>query len=306
MLAAAQEFAARPTVRVYAQALSGLDRAQRASVLKALRGKSIPSDSAVLAAAIRTGEIGRAYARRYAQKQKTWWFLLPGFYILMAAVQLIGHPGAREIHQALLWASLAAYFGAVFGWTTRRREQLDNAMPQLRAAAADVPIAASAAAHTPEPVAIPPRRAAGSWLIAAVLGAAFIGAIWAWGEPFPNPKPRDCSTVRDFVGFISAHPDMLDAARINTGTPALTEYEEWSRGLQGYAATQTDPITAGHLKKVGDLSAHAVNVVRHLRDNASTAPSHDAIVAYENDYQSTIATLMNETQDAVTSCTDRH
>lgn len=304
--AAAQELATRPTVRVYAQALSGLNRAQRVDVLKAVRGKMIPSDPAVLAAAIRTGAISQAYGRRYAQKQKTWWFFLPGLYILMASVQLIGHVGAREIHQALLWAGLGMYFGVSVLWATRRRKQLDRAVSQLRAAAVYVPIAASAAAHTSGPVAIPPQRTAASWLIVAVLGVAFAGAVWAWGEPFPRPKPRDCSTIGQLVGFMSTHEDMLDATKINTGTPALSEYEEWSRGLQSYASKESDPVTAGHLKRVGDLSTHALDVVRDLRGNASAAPPHDALASAENDYQKTMFTLMNEEQAAVTSCTDRH
>lgn len=189
--AAAQEVAARPTVRTFAGALIGLNHTQRATVLKSLRGKAIPSDPAVLAAAIRIGAIGQAYDQRYTRKQKGWRWALPALYLLMAAVQLIGRVGEREIHQGLLWAGLGVYFGLYFRWAAHRREQLNRALSQLRAAAIDVPLAALAAAQTSGPVQIPAQRAWASLLIVAVVGVAFVGALWAWGEPFPRPKPRD-------------------------------------------------------------------------------------------------------------------
>jgi hypothetical protein len=188
--AAVQEFAARDTVRTFAKALAGLNHTQRAEVLKSLRGKVIPTDAGVLATTIRVGAIGQAYDRRYAQKQKGWRWALPALYLFMGAVQLLGRVGEREIHQALLWAGLGVYFGLYYRWLAYRRAQLDRAVAQLRTAAIDVPIAASAAAQTSAPVQIPPRRYWASLLLVAVLGLAFAGAVWAWGEPFPRPKPR--------------------------------------------------------------------------------------------------------------------
>ena len=51
----------------------------------------------------------------------------------LTAVQLIGHVGEREIHQALLWAGLGVYFGVHLRWirtpvqTVRRAEESRNA-----------------------------------------------------------------------------------------------------------------------------------------------------------------------------------
>jgi hypothetical protein len=302
--AAAQAVATRPAVRIFAEALNGRNRAQRAQVLKALRGKTIPTDPAVLATAIHVGAIGQAYHQRYTRKQKIWRFVLPAIYVAMAALQMIGHRGAHQTHRALMWLALAVYFGAYFVWIAHRGRQLDRAQSQLREAAIDVSVAASVAAQTSSPVEIPPQRIWASLLIVGVIGVGFAGAIWAWGQPFPAPpRARACDTVGGLVNFMSVHEDMLDATKISTGTPALSEYEQWSKGLQSYAANASDPVLAGHLQKVGELSAHAVAVVHDLRVNPLT-DSNEAIVAHETDYHSIISKLMDEEKSAVTSCTD--
>jgi hypothetical protein len=301
--AAAQAVAARPASRIFAEALTGLNRVQRAQVLKALRGKTIPTDPAVLATAIRVGAIGQAYHQRYTQKQKIWRFVLPAIYVVIAALQLIGHSGAHQIHQALMWLALAVYFGAYFVWIAHRGRQLDRAQSQLREAAIDIPVAASVAAQTSSPTEIPPQRIWASLLFVGVIAVGFAGAIWAWGPPFPDPRARACDTVGGLVKFMSVHEDMLDATKISTGTPALSEYEQWSKGLQSYAAKASDPALAGHLQKVVELSAHAVAVVHDLRSNPLTN-SNEAIRAHETDYHNTISKLMDEEKSAVTSCTD--
>jgi hypothetical protein len=302
--AAAQVIALRPAERVYAVALGGLTRRQRVQVLKALRGRVIPSDPVVLAAAIRTGAIGQAYHQRYSQKQKRWRFALPAIYVAMAALQMIGHHGAREKHEALFFLALGVYFGAYFVWIAYRSRQLDGAVSQLRAAAINVPVAASAAAQTSRPVEIPPQRTWASLLSVGVIAVGFVGAIVVWGQPFPDPRAKACDVVGELANFMSAHEDKLDATKIVTGTPALSEYEQWSKGLQSYAAKASDPALADQLRKVGDLSAHAVAVARDLRSNP-LANSNVALLAHETDYRSTISTLMDDEKGAVASCTHR-
>jgi hypothetical protein len=300
--AGAQEVTLRPAMRVFGEALTGLSRAQRAQVLKALRGGAVPSDPAVLAAAIRVGAIGQAYQQRYSRSQKTSRFLLPAIYLAMAALQFFGYSGTQRVHQALMWLGLAVYFGVYSAWIAHRARQLDRAVPELRTAAINVPAAASAAAQTAGPVKIPPRRIWASLLAVVIVGAGFGAAIWALGGPFPDPAKADCRTTREMLYFNSRHEDMFDARLVGTGTPALAEYQAWSEGLQTYAQKVSDPAVSGHLKKVAELSEHAVAVAHDLRRNPAQTPSPAVIEAHENDYRDTITELVNEQSAAVTFC----
>jgi hypothetical protein len=303
--AAAQEVAARPAARMFAEALTGLSRNQRAQVLTALRGGAIPSDPAMLAAAIRVGAIGQAYRHRYSRYQRTSRFLLPAIYLAMAALQFFGYSGPQRVHQALLWLGLAVYFGVYFVWVAHRGRQLECAVSQLREAAIDVPVAASAAAQTAAPVQIPPRRIWASLLFVAVLGAGFGAAIWAWGGPFPDLAAPDCRTAREMIQFDAKHSDMFDGRLIGGGTPGLAEYQAWSDGLQTYAQQVSDPDLSGHLKKIAELSEHAVAVVRDLRGNPAEISSPDVLAAHENDYHKTVTELVNEQSAVVTFCASR-
>jgi hypothetical protein len=300
--AASQEVAAWPAARVFGEALTGLSRAQRGQVLEALRDGAVPSDPAVLAAAIRVGAIGQAYQQRYSRSQKRSRILLPTIYVAMAALQFFGYSGTHRVHQALMWLGLAVYFGVYLAWIAHRGRQLERAVPKLRTAAIDIPAAAAAAAQTPGPVKIPSRRIWASLLTVVIVGAGFGAAVWAWGAPFPDPAKPDCRTTREMLYFTSKHEDMFDAHLIGTGTPALAEYQAWSDGLQTYAQKVSYPAVSGHLKKVAELSEHAVAVVHDLRRNPAEIPSPAVIEAHQSDYRNTITELVNEQSAAVTFC----
>lgn len=280
--------------RSYAAALAGLTLEQRTQTVKALRGGQVPSDPRVLAAAIRVGTISRAYGRRAARWQKTaiWW--LPATYAAGAVVfEFTGNT-----RQALLWAGFALLFAALFAWRSYRSRRLPQHVERLRAAATEIPEAASAAADTEDSVALAPRRMKTAVLLLIAVAIAFGTAVYLWAPPRQSP---DCRTADNVVTFIYAHCDLLDAGRITPGDPSLKNYQDWSEQLQTTHGKH-QPDILRHLHRIAELSVQAVTLVQDTRKDPVASSPPGVIRDHQIAYQKTTSELIAQDDDLVPIC----
>ena len=298
--AAAMVIVQNPVRRSYAAALAGLNPQQRRQTAKALRRGEVPGDPRVLTAAIRVGTLSQAYLRRAAPWQKTakWW--MPAFYIVLAVLDFITHIP----RQGLLWLGFALYFGAYFAWTSHRQQQLPQNVKRLRAVAAEIPEAASAAADTEYSVTLPPRRLWVAMLVAVVFAIIFGTVAYVWG--LSDRRTPDCRTADEAMNFIYTHREMLDAQQITTGGPDVSKYQGWSDQLQSYARQVSAPDLSRRLHRIAELSVQAVSLVKDVRKDPGVSPSPAAIRDHETAYQKAVTELAADERDLGPICHPRN
>ena len=284
-----------PVQKSYAAAVAGLNLEQRCQVSRALRRGEVPADPRVLASAIRVGTLNLAYCRRVTRWQRAakWW--MPALCFVLAVLAFVDN----DVRRGLLWVGFALYFAAYFAWTSYQARRLSRHVELLRAAATDIPEAAAAAGETEDSIVLPRRRIVASLLMIVVVGISFGTIGYLSGSP--ERQTPDCRTAGDAVNFIDAHRDMLDSSLITAGGPDLSRYHDWSDQLQKYARQVSTPDVSRHLRRIAELSAQAVSLVRDIR-NPMVSPSPDAIRDHQTAYQKTVSDLVHEDRDLVSAC----
>ena len=300
-LAAALLYVQQPWRRAYIATLRGLDRGQQRLALDVLRRREMPADPAVLAGAIRAGALSMAYRNAVTKSQKAmrWW--MPALYVAIAALQWPTH----QWRKVLLWAGFALFFAAYFAWVSYREQRLRRQVELLRAGAAGIPVAESAVAETAGGVPRPPQRKWATAIVLAVIFACFIATVSIWGSPISGRPRQDCAVSHEVVEFLDRHREMLDARAITPGGPDLDAYQEWSDQLRAFARQATQPDLSPHLQRIGDLSGHAVAVVRELRQNPGAAATPASLKVHEDEYARTISELVSESGDLTSTCPGR-
>ncbi|GLE50629.1 hypothetical protein [Mycobacterium montefiorense] len=285
----------RPVQQSYARTVAGLSRAQRSQAVGALRRGEAPSDPAVLAAAIRIGNLSMAYQRRVPRWQKRLAWCVPLLWVVAGVLEFIGN-NARG---ALTWSALALLVAARMAWASQRARRLPQRLELVRSAAALSPPALSALADTQDSAAPPPSRRF-RLAFAAVVAVAVAGAIVAvyqQGQP-----SRDCRTANAVVGFIHAHPDMLDSTLINPGGPGLDKYQDWSDRLIAYSQQVSAPDLAPHLRRIAKISTEALKLVTEARQDSFATQPGDEVVARQVTYHAIIGQLIDDDKALIPPC----
>lgn len=287
--------ARRPIQQSYARTVAGLSLSQRSQAVGALRRGEAPSDPAVLAAAIRIGNLSMAYQRRVARWQKRVAWCVPLLWVLAGVLAFIGN----NPRGGLTWTALALLVAARMAWASQKARRLPQRLELLRSAAALSPQALSALADAHDAAAPPPsvrfRLAFAAVVAIAVTGA--IVAVYQQGQP-----SRDCRTANAVVGFIHAHPDMLDASLINPGGPGLDKYQDWSDQLISYSQQVSAPDLAPHLHRIAKISTDAVSLVTEARrDSFATQPT-DEILGRLATYHAIIGQLIDDDKALIPPC----
>jgi hypothetical protein len=284
--------ARRPMQQSYARTVDGLNLPQRSQAIKALRRGEVPSDPAVLAAAIRLGNLTMAYQRRVPRWQKRLAWCVPVLWAMAGVLAFVGN-NARG---GLTWGVLALWIVARLAWALRKARRLPGHLELLRSAADSSPQALSALAEAHDSAAPPPSlrfRLA----VAAVVAVGVAGAVYVQVRP-----SRDCRTADAVVGYIHAHPDMLDSTLITPGGPGLDKYQDWSDQLVAYSRQVSAPDLAPHLHRIAGLSATALALVTDARrDSFATLPT-DEILARQADYHRIIGKLIDEDKALIPPC----
>ena len=248
----------RPVVRTYATVLEGLTAAQRTATARALRRGPVPTDPAVLTAAVRASDLARAHRNRVTPTgRRLTWVLIGLFAVPLPAVEFM----TDQPRLAVMFLVLAVMMVVAQVWPAWVRRRRAPHLAQLRATADADPEIAAAVAHAVPP-AVPTTREhlLRIGVILVLLAAAMLATLF-----FTQESGRDCRTARAAVGYIADHQDLLDPGQIGPGGPALYKYHAWSAQLGRYADEVADPGISSHLHQISDLSAEAVSIVEQAR-----------------------------------------
>ncbi|HEV7359464.1 MAG TPA: hypothetical protein VGN92_00050, partial [Mycobacterium sp.] len=138
-----------------------------------------------------------------------------------------------------------------------------------------------------------------------IVYAAFVAVAVAGGMAavYQQARPsRDCRTADAVVGFIHAHPDMLDSTLITPGGPGLDKYQDWSDQLAAYSQQASAPDLAPHLHRIAGLSASAVALVTDARRDSFATQSADETIARQASYYGIIGKLIDEDKALIPPC----
>jgi hypothetical protein len=292
VMTALMTLARRPMQQSYARTVDGLTLPQRSEAIKALRRGEVPSDPAVLAAAIRIGDLTTTYQRRVPRWQKRLAWCVPALWVLAGVLAFVG----SNARGGLTWGVLALWIAARLAWASHKARRLPGHLALLHSAADSSPQALSALADARDSAAPPPS-------LRIRLAAAAVVAVGIAGVVYVQVRPHgECRTADAVVGFIHAHPDMLDSTLITPGGPGLDKYQDWSDRLVAYSHQVSAPDLAPHLKRIAELSASALAVVTDARrDSFATLPT-DEILARQADYHGIIGQLIDEDKALIPPC----
>ncbi|MFN6548620.1 hypothetical protein [Mycolicibacterium nivoides] len=292
VLAAPFTVLGQPVSNSYAAVLRGLTAAQRAQVGRSLRHGPIPTDPAVLGAAVRAMDLSRAYRERVSPaRRRLVWVIIAGFAVVLPVVEFVGHRPRMGL--LYLTAGVALMVGEVLPAVLRRRR--GRYLAELRAAAGADPEVAALVADAVAP-ALPTvrQRVIQAGFVVAVVVAASVGSAFAG-----SAAGRDCRTVAAVVHDISEHRELLDATRIGPGGPDLAEYRGWAQGLQRRADEVRDPAIQQHLRDIAGLSGVAVAVVEQTR---RTGMSAESMIGYQRHYGNLMGKLIEAETGLVQAC----
>jgi hypothetical protein len=284
-----------PIQQSYARTVTGLDLSQRLQAVKALRGGEVPSDPAVLAAAVRVGNLSMAYLRRVPSWQRKFVWVVPALWATAGVLEFVG----RDVRAGLTWTGLALLIAVRMARAMHRGRRLPERLALLRTAADSSPQALALLAEAHDTAAPPPglRFRLASTAVVVVGVAAGVFAVYQQGQP-----SRDCRTANTVVGFIHDHPDMLDASLISPGGPGLDKYQDWSDRLAAYSRQASAPDLAPHLHRIAELSATAVGIVTDARRDSFSTPSTDEIIGRQAAYHRIIGQLIDEDKALIPPC----
>lgn len=293
---------ANPVRQRFAAAVAGLNRAQRAQAVAALRRDFVPCEPEVLAAALRLGTLMVAYRSRRWQRdsltdrQQTV-LLCVGVGVLMAiAISLTAADRFSDWKLVVVNTGVSLIF--LWSWRqSRTARQIPQRLAVLREA---VQSAEPAAVAELDPDSLPRQRRVLTGLIGGVPAAAAILLSGSQQGALSVPAQRsDCGIVRAEVNFLHEHSLIFDARLIGTGdyTLELAKYQQWSDQLHEYARQVSASEIAPHLRRIADLSTDAMATVRAAKQGGSPASLSDV-------YQHTMDGIVTEESAAAAVCHD--
>lgn len=260
----------RPARAAYAEALRGLNQAEHADAVRALREGALPADHRVLAGAIRCGAVVEAHYQRASRGRATQLISAA----LLAGVGIVS-VFLSDPRRGTLWLLMAALFAAQTVRRERVRTKLNTHLAQLRAAADRSPDV-TAGDIAPPPL---PRRT--SWqivLFVVVVGVASIGF-----TRLANQPRGDCRAADAAISFLADNSDLTNLQLNVTGGPDLRGYQNWAEQLSHFAAQASSPDIAPHLRAMADRARDAVSLVAQARTSPPPRPVIDLQTAYGQD-----------------------
>ncbi|ASL12228.1 hypothetical protein U8D42_28860 (plasmid) [Mycobacterium europaeum] len=267
---AASALGQRPARAAYTEALRGLNQAERAEAVRALREGALPARHRVLAGAIRCGAVVEAYYQR-ASRGRTTQLISAALLAVVGIVSVF----LSDPRRGTLWLLMAALFAAQTVRRERVRTKLNTHLAQLLAAADRSP-EINADDIAPPPL---PRRT--SWqivLFVVVVGVAGIGF-----TRLANHPRRDCRAADAAVSFLADNSDLTNLQLIVTGGPDLRAYQHWAEQLSHFAAQVSAPDIEPHLRAMADRASDAVSLVAQARTSPPPRPVIDLQSAYGQD-----------------------
>jgi hypothetical protein len=295
IMAALMTFAQRPVFQSYKPAVAGLSLSQRKHAIRALRTGEAPADPQVLAAAVRIGNLSRAYHGRVPDWQRKVAWCIPALWVVAGILEFVGH-NARA---GITWMVPAVLVAGRMAWATYRVRRLPQGLERLRAAADSSPEALSTLEQAQDSVAGPPALKIRLASMAVILVAVIVVCVVVYQRARPSP---DCRTADKVVNYIHDHPDMLDGRLISPDGPGLDKYQGWSDQLVAYSRQVSAPDLAPHLQRIAQISADAVSVVAEVRRDPAINQSTHELLVRQLVYQGIVGHLIDEDKALIPPC----
>lgn len=281
----------------YAPVLDGLTTAQRQQVSRVWRHGPVPTDPAVLTAAL------RLHAVFAQQRQGNRGRRITGAVLVGLATLMLATSAFSEAHQVSFSAVMFLLIGVFIltgpTATAIRAKRRQPRLAQLNAAAQSDPTVAAAVARPATPAAPVARGQRVRWAAAAITIAAIcIGALeYAMTV---SPHRAGCRAVDAVVKEIYQDRGYLLADdAVGPGGASVSQFQQWAESMRRHAAeADGDPTTTPHLDRIADLAAHAVTVVEQARQPGSPTPLADS----QNTYLGILSQLIAEEGPAQDQC----
>lgn len=250
--------------------LDGLSKEQRAQSLAALRTGEPPADHAALGAAVRLGDLWRAYRRGVPRRL----LLLSRWMPLVLAVFAFAEYFQRAPRVAEFFIVVAVVLAVRSAALRRRARRTDKNLETLRAAAGFSVLATRPADDGAAVVALPKRRA-WAFVAAVVIPYLILVSVVLWVDRL---RP-DCQTVRGAATFIYDSRQLEEAPSLAPGSVDVAAYHAWSDRLKEFGRQVSNPAVAPRLRHIADLSTQVVTQVGVI-NSASEDGSRSAKTAF--------------------------
>lgn len=283
----------RPVRQRGLDALGGRTRQHRLAALAALRTGDVPGDPDVLAAAIRGGELAKAYRRKVSRTQRAMQWLVPTAAIGYGLFELSRLPlrfGVLLIAVGIWWIVLSVL-------RSRRRRRTFRNLDKLRVAAGpELALTGEGEVVTT----LPPLRF--RLVVAAVTipVVAFMTLVY-----FVTRADPDCYYVAGAADLIHDQWQLADPQNMTRGQPDLAAYRSWAQQLRDYADQVTDPRLAPGVHRISSLADQAVALFAQSRDAMiKPSPGYD-LGDQERAFSATMQKLADEDNAVFAVCFPR-
>lgn len=259
----------RSTASGYRAVLDGLTSEQRRQVGRVWGRGPVPTDPAVLTAALRLHDLLERQRQGNRRRRITGVVLVGIATVMLVATAISQHHTVSG--SAVLFLLLGVMMVAAPTATALRARRQQPRLAQLRAAAQSEPTVAATVSRPTPPVPSVTGRHRLQWAAAVVtIAVIYVGALVIAMEL--TPHRAGCRAVNAAVKEIYQDRNtLLTANAVAPNGPPLSQFQQWADSLRRHAAeAASDPATAPRLDRIADLAAQAVTLVDQARRDAQT------------------------------------
>jgi hypothetical protein len=274
----------------YRAVLSGLTADQRRELAAAIKPGSLPTDPAILAAAVRIRSMARAERARRPIWQ-SWAVISLG---MGYAAWLMTMPGGLAVATGLL--VVEALCAVLLLWGQARRHRTEPRWDALAAAAVANPSAAAMlTAARDVPVNRDWRRWATLIAAAAVIGAGYGATNFATR----SAQIAECRLAANVVNYIAENKELLDSDRLTAKQPPQSAYQQWATQLESEKDAAQGKAFGTDVARISDLAAQIVNSIDAIRQLSTPNPASQHEITQ---FRTLVTQLVDAEQPLVRTC----
>ncbi|WP_431236174.1 hypothetical protein ACQ856_29170 (plasmid) [Mycolicibacterium psychrotolerans] len=279
----------RARMAPYAAIVADLTTDQQRELAAAIKSGPLPTDPAVLAAALRIKNLARAER----QRRPLWlaWVFIAA--VILYAEWLISMPSTTVVGAAM--NVVAAVYAVLLLWGQVRRRRAHR---RWVAVAAAVDADASATAMIAAAQDVPAKRDRRQW--ACLIGAAAVigGSYGATNVAVRSAQIAECRLAAGVVNFIADRKDLLDPTHLGSDEPPLSDYDQWASRIDSYTAVAQGHSLSPDVTRIRDRAAAVVRDVEDARQSPQTPPS----AAQTTAFRTAVTELIAAEQPLVVAC----
>jgi hypothetical protein len=253
----------------YAAIVAELDSRQRAQLAAVPTAQPLPSDPAVLVAALRLRRLGRT------QGVSQWRFWVGNAVLVAYAVFATTIEGYRAVGVVLLvWAAINV---TQLGWASARRRRLAPRWEAVAAAVDAEPAAHELLATATDAAVVRDWR---QWVCLITAAAIFGGSFSAGLTGIRLAQLDECRSASAVVNYIYARRDLLGPERLAERPPAVLAYRQWSEQVAALAVHGQSSVFGFQLARISVITAQIADTVALSQEPkpAPLSPEQIAVV----------------------------